>query len=177
MILTGPKIQEEVLSGKIILDPFDAIQINPNSYDVRLGRTLKVYKEHVLDTRIKNETEIITIPDEGMILYPHRLYLGHTIERFGSNDYVPIIRGKSSTGRLGLFIHITADLIDIGSIGTSTLMFHAVQPVRIIPRMRIAQVTFWRVYGDIILYEGKYQGSFEPHESQTYKDFETGMLA
>ena len=85
---------------------------------------------------------------------------------------MPIIRGKSSTGRIGLFVHITADLIDIGSHGKLTLMLHSVQPVRIYPGMRIGQVTFWSTVGDIELYTGKYQHSKGPQASQTYKDFE-----
>lgn len=171
MILTGPKIHEEVLNGSIIIDPFDPTQLNPNSYDFRLGSKLKVYKNLELDTKHENETETIELTESGIILYPNKLYLGHTSEKIGSEKYVPIIRGKSSTGRLGLFVHITADLIDIGYIGRFTLMLHAVQPLRVLPNMRIGQVTFWKVFGDIKLYEGKYQGSMEPAASQVFKDF------
>ena len=89
----------------------------------------------------------------------------------GSKHCVPIIRGRSSTGRLGLFIHITADIIDIGSINQWTLQMHAVQKIKIYPGMLIGQVTFWVPKGKIILYKGKYQGSRGPMESQIYKDF------
>jgi len=171
MILTGPKIQKEVLNNNIVIEPFDPSQLNPNSYDFRLGSKLKVYKNLELDTKNKNETETIELTSSGIILYPNKLYLGHTIEKIGSNKYVPIIRGKSSTGRLGLFVHITADLIDIGYIGRFTLMLHAVQPLRVFQGMKIVQVTFWKVFGDIKLYNGKYQGSMEPAASQVYKDF------
>jgi len=171
MILTGPKIQKEVLNNNIVIEPFDPSQLNPNSYDFRLGSKLKVYKNLELDTKNKNETETIELTSSGIILYPNKLYLGHTIEKIGSNKYVPIIRGKSSTGRLGLFVHITADLIDIGYIGRFTLMLHAVQPLRVFQGMKIGQVTFWKVFGDIKLYNGKYQGSMEPAASQVYKDF------
>ena len=37
MILTGAKIKEAVEAGKITIDPFDPENINPNSYDFRLG--------------------------------------------------------------------------------------------------------------------------------------------
>jgi dCTP deaminase len=171
MILTGPKIKEERTKGTISITPFDEKYINPNSYDFRLGTTLVVYKNKVLDTKVANETEIITIPEEGIVLQPDVLYLGHTMETVGSNHYVPILRGKSSTGRMGLFIHITADLIDIGYKGRYTLMMHAVQPLRVYPGMRIGQVTFWQTVGTIDLYRGKYQGSTAPMASQTYKDF------
>ena len=152
MILTGPRILEEVRKGNITIEPFDQALINPNSCDFRLGDCVKVYKGRVLDTRKVNKTTTVRIPESGMELSPATLYLGHTFEAIGSNVYVPVIRGKSSTGRLGLFIHITADLVDIGFCGQLTLMLHAVQPIRIYPRMRIGQVTFWKVAGSIDLY-------------------------
>jgi dCTP deaminase len=171
MILTGPKIKNEIKDGTITISPFDDKYINPNSYDFRLGDTLVVYKNTVLDARKDNETEVIVIPEEGYTLQPHTLYLAHTMETIGSNHYVPILRGKSSTGRMGLFINITADLIDIGSLGCFTLMLHAVQPLKVYPGMRIGQVTFWEATGKINLYEGKYQGTTIPRASQAFKDF------
>lgn len=171
MILTGSKIKEEVESGNIIISPFDEKQLNPNSYDFRIGNKLLIYKNNILDAKEPNETEELIIPEEGLVLQPDRLYLGHTIERVGSTSYVPIVRGKSSTGRIGLFIHITADLIDIGYIGQYTLMMHAVQPIRIYPNMKIGQVTFWCVLGEVALYDGKYQDGTGPQASEVYRDF------
>jgi dCTP deaminase len=40
--------------------------------------------------------------------------------------------------------------------------------------MLIGQVTFWVPKGKIKLYDGKYQGSRGPQESQIYKDFVIG---
>lgn len=173
MILTGNKIKQEVKKGNIVITPFIDDQINPNSYNFRLGNIIKVYKNNILDVKKINETDEILIPNDGLILYPNKLYLGHTEEIMGSNKYVPIIRGRSSTGRVGLFIHITADLIDIGSVNQWTLQLHAIQPIIIYPHMLIGQVTFWDVKGKIILYKGKYQGSMGPMASQIYKDFQT----
>lgn len=172
MILTGPKIKQEVERGAITIAPFDDSQTNPNSYDLRLGDKLVVYKEHTLDTKHANEAETITIPPEGIVLQPDTLYLGHSVETVGSDLYVPIIRGKSSTGRMGLFVHITADLIDIGSKGKFTFMLHTVQPLRVYPNMRIGQVTFWTTMGEVVLYSGKYQGSEGPMPSQVHRDFD-----
>lgn len=172
MILTGPRIQQKVASNDITIKPFDPKLVNPNSYDFRLGDKLVIYKDKILDSRKDNPIEEIQLLEEGYTLRPDRLYLGHTQEIIGSEHFVPILRGKSSTGRVGLFVHITADLIDIGSIGQFTLMLYAVQPVKIYPGMRIGQVTFWTTLGDIVLYDGKYQGSKGPASSQVYKDFE-----
>lgn len=172
MILTGNAIDECVRNGEIIIEPYHIQNLNPNSYNFHLGEFVMVYKNTILDPKQPQPTEIVSIPDEGLVLYPNRLYLGYIIERMGSKKYVPIINGRSSTGRLGLFVHITAGLIDIGSINNWTLMMHAVQPVRIYKGMPIGHVTFWKTYGEIKLYDGKYKDSKGPMESQIWKDFQ-----
>lgn len=172
MIITGKKIAQEVSKKKIHIEPFSIDQVNPNSYNFRLGETILTYKDKILDVKKPNETIMNKIPPEGMLLMPNVLYLGHTVEVMGSNVYVPIMRGRSSVGRMGIFINITADLIDIGSINQWTLQIHVVQPVRVYADMLIGQVTFWEIKGDIELYKGKYQGSRGPMASQIYKDFD-----
>ena len=168
MILTGSEIDKCVKRKEIVIDPNDPENLNPNSYNFHLGDYVLVYKSRILDPKKKQETEKIEIPDEGLIIYPDKLYLGFIQERMGSEKYVPIINGRSSTGRLGLFVHITANLIDIGSINNWTLQMHAVQPVKIYKGMSIGQVTFWKTYGKISLYDGKYKGSTGPMESQVW---------
>ncbi|BBH22583.1 deoxycytidine triphosphate deaminase [Paenibacillus baekrokdamisoli] len=172
MILTGQEICNKHKIGEIYISPFDNNNINPNSYNFHLGDYLKVYKNNLIDPKEKQEVEIINIPDEGIVLFPDKLYLGYTLETMGSTKYVPIMTGRSSTGRLGLFVHITADLIDIGSINQWTLQIHVIQPLKVYRNMPIGQVTFWKTVGDIVLYNGKYQGSEGPMESQIWKDFE-----
>lgn len=171
MILTGEKIIEEVKSGRIDLFPFSEDKISTNSYDLSLGTTLIRYTSEVIDPRSEPSHEEILIPKEGIVLQPGDFVLGHSVERLGSDFYVPLIHGKSGTARMGLFVHVTADLIDIGSHGVSTFQLYATLPVRIYPNMPIAQVSFWVPTGEIILYKGKYQGSIGPRPSLTYKDF------
>lgn len=171
MILSGSSIKASVGRGDIMISPFCEDQVNPNSYDFRLGEKILEYKEHVLDSARDNPTVESVIPRTGLLLESDRIYLGHTFETMGSKVYVPIIRAKSSIARLGLFIHVTADLIDIGSVNQWTLQLHAVQPVVIYPHMLIGQVTFWEVRGAVDLYRGKYQHSRGPMPSQSYRDF------
>ncbi|MEV0754971.1 hypothetical protein [Streptosporangium sp. NPDC050280] len=171
MILTGSEITLQHAAGRITIDPFTADQVNPNSYNFRLGPILKTYTSEILDVAQPNPVIEHTIPAEGIVLEPDRIYLGHTLEMMGSDHYVPIIRARSSIARLGLFVHVTADLIDLGSHNQWTLQLHAVQPVRVYPGLLIGQVTFWRVQGDITLYTGKYQGARGPRESEIYRDF------
>lgn len=170
MILTGPEIAKQVESGRIVIDPFTNSQLNPNSYDFRLLDHLLVYTRRELDSATPNPYERVTIPQTGLVLDPGHIYLGATREVMGSDHYVPIIRGKSSLARLGLFINITADLIDLGSINRWTLQLHAIQPLRIYPGMLIGQVTFWVPDGRHVLYNGKYQGSMGPRASESFRD-------
>jgi dCTP deaminase len=143
MILTGKEILKQVKKGNITIEPFNIEDIENNSYDFHLENTLKIYKSNELDSQKENEMEEITIPEEGLTLLPNKIYIGTTQEIIGSNKFVPIIKGRSSTGRLGIFVNITADLIDLGSIQKCTLMLHTVVPVKIYPNMKIGQVTFW----------------------------------
>ena len=171
MILSGNKIEKCVKNNTIEISPFNKLQLNPNSYNYRLGDYLKVYDEEVLDSEQKLKTKVIKIPNEGIILYPNKLYLGFTEEVFGSDKYVPIITGRSSTGRLGLFVQITSELVDIGFHGRLTLQLHSTQPVKVYKGMQIGQVMFWKIYGKIKPYDGKYQNSNGPRESESWKDF------
>ena len=171
MILTGAEIARQRAAGRLTIDPFDEKRLSPNSYDFRLGPTLLGYVDQELDAAIENPTWSADIPDEGVVLWPGRIYLGHTSEVMGSEFYVPIIRARSSVARLGLFVHVTADLIDIGSINQWTLQLFPVQPVRVYAGMAVGQVTFWEPLGKIELYAGKYQGSRGPKASLSYKDF------
>lgn len=172
MILSGKEIIKQFDKKRITITPFNIKNINPNSYNYTLGSYVKVYKERDLDSKKNNVTEIIEIPDEGLVIEPDKIYLGYTEEVMGSKYYVPMLTGRSSTGRLGLFVHITSDLIDIGFRGKLTLQLHSIQPVRIYKGMQIGQVTFWRVFGEIELYHGKYQGSDTPRASEIWRDFQ-----
>lgn len=172
MILTGPQIESAVEQSDIVIRPFRKRQLAPNSYDFRLGNRCCVYTSKTLDAAKENSTRTFTIPKIGMVLQPDRIYLVNTEETMGSTRYVPIIRGRSSVGRLGIFIDITADLIDLGSINQWTLQLHAIHPVRIYPGMLVGQVTFWQTFGRRRQYKGKYACQTSPVPSMSYLDFE-----
>ena len=172
MILTGSEILKNYKAKKLTIEPFNNDHLNPNSYNFTLGKKLLIYNDYVLDTKKENSFRELEIPEEGLTLAPGTVYLGHTEEIIGSEYFVPVIRGRSSIGRLGLFINITADLIDLGAIGQLTLQLNAVQPVTIYPGMQIGQVTFWAVSGDVAKYEGRYQNSMGPVASRMFQDFQ-----
>lgn len=176
MILTGSKIIEEVKKNKIEILPFSEKRVTTNSYDLSLGNIILRYKADIIDPKYEPLYEEIIIPNNGLILQAGDFILGHSKERIGSDYYVPIIHGKSGTARMGLFVHVTADLIDIGSHGVTTFQLYATLPVRIYPGMLIAQVSFWVPFGDIILYKGKYQNSTGPRPSLMYKDYRNKVI-
>ncbi|MGR8825833.1 dCTP deaminase [Leuconostoc mesenteroides] len=171
MILTGKEIQKQYENGNIKFSEFDSSLISTNSYDLRLGNELLIYEEEVLDVKKVNKSKIVKIPEEGLTLPKGSFVLGKSSIQLGSDVFVPLIHGKSTTARMGLFVHITADLIDIGFYGNSTFQLHNLLPITLYPNMPIAQVTFWKPQGKIVLYDGKYQGATHPRASEVYKDF------
>jgi rifampicin phosphotransferase len=171
LILTGTEIHEQVKNGRIHITPFISENINPNSYNFRLGNTLKVYKNEVLDPVKQNDFEEINIPKEGYVLKPHKLYLGHTMEEMGSDHFVPTMQARSSIGRLGLYIYLNSGLGDIGFKKQWTLELHSIHSLRVYPGMKIGQMLFWKPVGEIILYKGKYKDSVGPETSQIWRDF------
>ena len=113
MILSGHEIKQQ-LGENIHIDPFDDKRVNPNSYNLSLHDELLVYEEVVLDMRKSNRVARVQIPEEGLVLTPNQLYLGRTVERTETHNLVPMIEGRSSIGRLGLFVHVTAGFGDVG---------------------------------------------------------------
>jgi len=171
MILTGSEIKKRVLTQEIHIFPFDERNLNPNSYNFRLGNKLKVYKQHILDPAHLMEFEEIIIPNEGYVLQPNQLYLGHTIEEMGSDFFVPIMQARSSVGRLGLYIYLNSGLGDLGFKRQWTLELQVIHPLKVYPGMKVGQMLFWKPLGKINLYQGKYKDSKGPEVSQIWRDF------
>ena len=108
------------------------------------------------------------------ILVPGVLYLASTNESIGSDFYEPIIHGKSSLARLGLSVHETAGLGEPGFKYQWTLEMTCTHPIRLYPNMRIGQVVFETVKGEIRTYEGNYRQQEGPTGSRMDKYFKDG---
>jgi dCTP deaminase len=158
MILSGQAIMEEVFNKSIKIDPFNIEQLNPNSYNYRIDDKIKYY-----DCTKDSFVEIL-IPKEGMILTPQKLYLANTFEIIGSEKYVTSLIGRSSVGRLGLFVQISADLGNLGPPHKWTLELTCIQQLIIYPHMKIGQVSFWVPIGSISFYMGEYNKYNVPQE-------------
>lgn len=200
-ILTGAMIRSEVANGHIAISDFNEKQLNPNSYNLRIGSKVATiaptgYVEYwgspepdkygvvnsimmkrerpiwELDIKKPIELEVHDIPADGMVLQPHQLYLISTEERIECGSYVPIITGRSSMGRMGIEVHREAGFGDIGYEGCFTLQMDVSLPTRIYPYAEMAQVYFITPCGPIEKkYTGKYQGSTDIAASRSYIDF------
>ena len=170
MILSGHQIREQ-LGRNIVIDPYVDANLNPNSYNLTLHNEVMVYEEVVLDMAKANRVRRLTIPPEGLVLGPSQLYLGRTVERTETHNYVPMIEGRSSVGRLGLFVHVTAGFGDVGFCGYWTLEMFAVQPVRIYPGVPICQIFYHEICGAITEYASdKYQHNHDIQPSLLFKE-------
>lgn len=174
MIISGRMIREEIQNGKIGISPFNESQLNPNSYNLRLHDKLLVYRDQVLDAKKPNAYRTLIIPESGLVLYPSELYLGRTVEHTRTDGYVPMLEGRSSVGRLGISVHITAGFGDVGFIGYWTLEIHVVKPVKIYPNIEICQIYYHTIEGDYDSYDGgKYQNNTDIQPSMLWRDFLT----
>lgn len=170
MILSGEEIKKH-LGKEIVIDPFDPSRINPNSYNLSLHPEIMTYEEVVLDMKKRNRVRSLTIPESGLVLEPNRLYLARTNERTETHKFVPMIEGRSSIGRLGLFVHVTAGFGDVGFCGYWTLEMFAVQPIRIYPNVEICQIFYHQIHGDFQKYSSdKYQNNSGIQPSMLYKE-------
>lgn len=171
MILSGKEIIKH--QGKDLeITPFSLDQVNPNSYNLRLFNEMLVYDEPVLDMKKQNAYHKIIIPEEGLVLTPGKLYLGRTVEHTRTDNFIPMLEGRSSVGRLGLCIHITAGFGDVGFNGFWTLELYCVQPIRIYAGVEICQIYYHTIDGDFDPYKsGKYNNNENVQPSMLYKDF------
>ena len=162
MILTGTKIKEEIAKGSISIEPFCETQVNPNSYNYRLGSTIKVFKDF---QGLKPIFEEVRIPSDGYVLIPETMYLANTFEIIGSKKYAMSLIGRSSMGRYGLFLQASANLGHTTSRHRWTLEMVAILPIKVYPEMIIGQVSFWENYGEVEQYDGRYGFINHPQES------------
>ncbi|MCX7424723.1 MAG: dCTP deaminase [Planctomycetia bacterium] len=170
MVLSGHEIRAQ-LGTNIVNEPFDESRLNPNSYNLCLHDELMVYEEVVLDMRKTNRVRRIPIPAEGIVLSPGHLYLGRTVERTETHNLVPMIEGRSSIGRLGLFVHVTAGFGDVGFCGYWTLEMFAVQSVRVYPGVPICQIFYHDIRGTFTEYASeKYQNNTDIQPSMLFTE-------
>lgn len=137
-MLSDWDITSEMFAGRIQFEPIlpDGC-FQPNSVDVTLGRQLIINRNGVDVT--------IEIPDEGYFLQPGEFALGCLAQSMTISARIAArIEGKSSNGRRGLGVHITAGFVDAGWSGVLTLELYNFKqtPFHLVPGMKIAQIAF-----------------------------------
>lgn len=186
MIYFDTDILRGIHEGYITIKPFIQEHLGVNSYDVRLADKLLVYEDHYhdggvfyLDMRRDNPTRELQIPEGGLILMPGKVYLGSTMEWVGTSaKCVPHLEGRSSIGRLGMSVHVTAGFGDCGFQGCWTMEITVVQPVKVYAGERVAQAYFIEGKGTPAqLYKGKYHSFEGPIASRMYRDERKGTPA
>ena len=172
MILSAEEIKARVDCKDIFISDFDESRLNPNSYNLRLGRRFLTYVNQRLDCQVE-EPYLIEEAD-GWVLQPGKLVLGQTEEYTESHGVVPMIEGRSSVARLGIFVHVTGGFGDIGFKGNWTLELACVQPVKIYAGMEICQI-FYHTTTDVPkqenVYQGRYQGNTQVQPSKLWQDW------
>lgn len=161
-VLVDKDILGAIQRGAIVVSPFDPSCLGTNSYDVHLAPTLRTYvKEYdtncftgslalgslPLDARVERATVDIPIPQGGIVLWPGTLYLAGTVERTESHEHVPMLNGRSSLGRLGLSIHVTAGTGDVGFCGHWTMEMFVIEPLRVHAGMAVGQLLWMTASG------------------------------
>ena len=180
-VLSDGTIRRLVAEGRIKIEPWDPLMVQPASIDLKLGSSFRVFHNHriqVIDLADPPSglTEHVEVAeDEPFVIHPGEFVLGRTEERVEiPDDVVARIEGKSSLGRLGLIVHATAGFVDPGFTGTLTLEitnFNSV-PIVLRPGLPIAQLSFMtldraaeRPYGHPDL-GSHYHGQIEATESR-----------
>lgn len=167
MILPDHQIRRLARKADLII-PFDEDQLQPASYDVRIGSELRI--PHFRDVRSIDLGDPETIIDRtdaidlgsGYAIQPNRFVLAATEEVVSIPDtIVGRIEGKSSLARLGLQIH-SAGYLDPGFVGNVTLelvnFFDMAVVIR--PGILIAQLSFaWMSDRCEKPYQGRYQNA------------------
>jgi dCTP deaminase len=195
-ILFKKHIIESIKNGKISTDAkIEDLNIGPNSVNVTLGKTLKVYTPakivktfrgdyklvkkwslknlfFFLDIKKQNEVFEFEIPEEGLILSKKMFYLGYTNEKMGSDFYIPMYEGRSSTARLGIVSHLSAGFGDVGFKQQWTLEIAVKEDTKLYKNMEIGQVYFMNGSEEIpsFKYEGKYTNQSGAQESKMFED-------
>lgn len=166
-MISGKLIHQMVANHLIKIDPYNPAQMQPHSYDLRLGDNLIRSKSNiswagipVIDTHRPGEGIVMEKEScGGFLLLPGKLYLGHTIETVGTNIFAPKIDSRSTAARFGVPMHLCAGFCDAGWYGQIVLEIINCNefPVLIYPGDRVCQIYFDRIEGDLDLYKSTYQ--------------------
>ncbi len=180
MLLTRKEILQYIKKKKIVVTPFDESQVRDISIQLHLGYIFRKPKKKNKVSKIIGKDSLVVVIDEQtssddyyydkffdkpiqitdyFTLKPGELALATTLEKIKlSDDIVGILDGKSKIARLGLFIHISSQLIKPGSNNITVLELYNASPftIKLKPGSQICQLTLHSTHSKV-----HYNGSFE----------------
>lgn len=176
MILSDKTIMEMLELGELGISPLTKEQIQPASVDVRLGNTFSIVEDTSTGIiHMNQEIRYKTITTDKYILLPGQFVLATTMEYFKlPDDLTAFVEGRSSLGRMGLFIQ-NAGWVDPGFEGEITLeLFNANRcAIELQAGRRVGQLVFAKMDAPALNpYNGKYQGQTGATGSRVYLDGE-----
>jgi dCTP deaminase len=186
VLLSDRDIRAQIADGRLAIEPFDPVLVQPSSIDVRLDGLFRVFNNtrytHIDPAQRQDELTTLVEREQGepFVLHPGEFVLGSTLEVCTlPDDLAGRLEGKSSLGRLGLLTHSTAGFIDPGFTGHITLELSNVAnlPITLWPGMKIGQLCLIKLsspaefpYGSASV-GSKYQGQRGPTPSKAYLNF------
>lgn len=184
MFLSDKDIHNLVKKGKITLEPFNQKQLQPASYDIKLGNNFIVNDAHSTQAidpvkGIYPKTQNIEVKDgEEFVLHPGVSILGYSKEKFGSDQYLIEVNGKSSLARIGLIVHNSASIVNPGHYLNIALELCNLNNVPIVlrPGMEIAQLTFSTI-SSLTKKSYRQTGRYNGNNFASYIPPKTGPLA
>lgn len=180
MILSDQEISHALYWDEITIDPVNAHHIQPASYDVTLGPWFGVERSTAIyPTQYEPHWDYTKVDDgTSWLLRPGEFVLGATLERIRlPNNIAARLEGKSSLGRMGLMVHVSAGFIDPGFDGTLTLeIVNVSRNVLLLePYMRIGQVAFYRT-GQPSVHPYGHAANHNHYQSQTLPEAAFSVL-
>lgn len=177
MILSDKAIMALLQKGTLAIEPLGEQQIQPASVEIRLGDTFSIVEDSSAPIlTLSQEMAYKEIRAKKYLLMPGQFVLATTMKYIRlPDDLTAFVEGRSSLGRMGLFIQ-NAGWVDPGFSGEITLeLFNANRcAIELQAGCRIGQLVFAQMdQAARHPYSGKYQGQRGATGSKVYLDKES----
>lgn len=176
MILSDKTISKMLDEKSLIINPLTKEQIQPASVDIRLGNTFSVVDDTPTGiVTLNSQIKYRSITADTYLILPGQFVLATTMEYFElPNNITAFVEGRSSLGRMGLFIQ-NAGWVDPGFKGEITLeLFNANRfAIELKTGRRVGQLVFAEMDAYALNpYNGKYQGQTGATGSKVFMDID-----
>jgi dCTP deaminase len=161
-------------------------QVKGSAIDLRLGHNFEVFQAltvSAIDACDPDSLEVEVDFLEGLPVLPGQFVLAHTLEYIKlPGNIAAQIEGRSSFARLGIQVHMTANLVEAGFDGCLTLEILNSGPSTVVlyPGMRVAQLRMFRLAGYASRPYGrtsnKYRGQLSHNKTKQFSDPEVEIF-